>query len=80
MRPEGMKRFTSYLAAHPEITAAQHQRVIAAFLDKYAIDDALEEELDMPGWTEELVEDMTEVYDEDLARIQEIPGVRVILP
>jgi len=80
MRPEGMKRFTSYLAAHPEITAAQHQRVIAAFLDKYAIDDALEEELDMPDWTEELVEDMTEVYDEDLARIQEIPGVRVILP
>ena len=54
--------------------------MIAAFLDKYVIDDALEEELDMPSWTEELVEEMTEIYDEDVARIQEIPGVRVILP
>lgn len=80
MRPEGMKRFKSYLASHPEMTMAEHPRVIAAFLDKYVIDDALEEELDMPSWTEELVEEMTEVYDEDVARIQEIPGVRVILP
>ena len=80
MRPEGMKRFKSYLASHPEMTTAEHPRVIAAFLDKYVIDDALEEELDMPSWTEELVEEMTEVYDEDVARIQEIPGVRVILP
>jgi len=62
------------------MTTAEHPRVIAAFLDKYVIDDALEEELDMPSWTEELVEEMTEIYDEDVARIQEIPGVRVILP
>ena len=29
----------------PEMTTAEHPRVIAAFLDKYVIDDALEEEL-----------------------------------
>jgi len=28
----------------------------------------------MPGLTKEWVEDMTEVYDEDLARIQKFPG------
>lgn len=80
MQPEGMKRFQSYLAAHPQITGAQHQRVIAAFLDKYAIIEELEEELNMPDWTDELVEGMTENYDSDLLRIQEIPGVRVIAP
>lgn len=80
MAPEGMKRFRSYLEAHPEITPEQHQRVIAAFLDKFAIVDALEEELDMPHWTDELITEMSDVYDEDVMRIQQIPGVRMLLP
>lgn len=80
MAPEGMTRFRSYLKAHPEITPDQHQRVIAAFLDKFALEDALEEELDMPDWTDELVEEMTEVYDQDVMKIQQIPGVRMLLP
>ena len=63
MSKEGMKRFLSYLEAHPEISGAQQQRVISAFLDKFALADALEEELDMPDWTDELVEEMTDNYD-----------------
>ena len=54
--------------------------MIAAFLDKFAIEDALEEELDMPDWTDELVEQMTEIYDADVAQIQQIPGIRMLLP
>ena len=54
------------------------RRVCAAFLDKYARDDAVEEELDLPGWTEELVEELTEDYDDDIARIQHMPGVNLI--
>ena len=80
MSPEGMKRFRSYLAAHPEISGPQQQRVISAFLDKFAIQDALEEELDMPDWTDELVEEMTENYDQDVLRIQQIPGVQMLFP
>lgn len=80
MTREGMVRFKSYLASHPEIKGPQEQRVIAAFLDKFAIEDEIEEELDMPGWTDELVDEMTEQYDEDVVRIQQIPGVRMIMP
>ena len=80
MKPEGMARFKSYIAAHPQITGIQQQRVIAAFLDKFAIEDALEEELDMPDWTDELVEQMTDIYDADVAQIQQIPGIRMLLP
>tara|TARA_R110002012_G_scaffold17811_1_gene66371 strand:+ start:137 stop:1012 length:876 start_codon:yes stop_codon:yes gene_type:complete len=80
MSKEGMKRFLSYLEAHPEISGAQQQRVISAFLDKFALEDALEEELDMPDWTDELVEEMTENYDQDVLRIQQIPGIRFLQP
>lgn len=80
MTKEGMKRFRAYLKDHPVMTEMQKRRVIAAFLDKFAIEDELEEEIDLPGWTEELIEDMTEIYDDDLLRIQRMPGVHVITP
>ena len=58
----------------------QKRRVIAAFLDKFAQEDAIEEELDMPGWSEELIDQLTEIYDDDLYAIQRIPGINLITP
>ncbi len=52
--------------------------LIAAFLDKFAIEDEIEEELDMPGWTEELVDELSDLYDQDVAMIERIDGVRMI--
>ncbi|WP_298676080.1 hypothetical protein [uncultured Lentibacter sp.] len=80
MTPEGMKRFRAYLAEHPDMTEMQKRRVIAAFLDKYARDDMIEEELDLPGWTEALVDELSEIYDEDVFEISRIPGVNFIAP
>ncbi len=80
MTPEGMRRLQSYLAARPGLNEIQRRRVHAAFLDKFAIEEAVEEELDLPGWTDELVETLTELYDEDVLRIQNIPGVTLIAP
>lgn len=80
MSKEGMQRFRTYLDSHPDMSEIQKRRVIAAFLDKFAIDDEIEEELDMPGWTEELVDEMSDIYDDDMAIIQRIPGVTMITP
>ncbi|MBV1895333.1 MAG: hypothetical protein KUG70_02665 [Rhodobacteraceae bacterium] len=80
MSPEGMKRFRAYLKSHAEMTEMQTRRVISAFLDKFAIEEEIEEELDIPGWTEQLVEELTDLYDEDLFQIQRLPGVQVISP
>lgn len=80
MSAEGMKRFRAYLKDHPVMTEHQKRRAIAAFLDKYALEGEVEEELDMPGWTEALVDEMSDIYDADVARIAAIPGVRVLMP
>ncbi|MFK7754569.1 MAG: hypothetical protein AB8B51_18725 [Sedimentitalea sp.] len=80
MSKDGMKRFRAYLKDHPTMTETQKRRVIAAFLDKFALENALEEELDLPGWTEPLVNEMSDIYDHDLMVIQQMPGVRVIEP
>lgn len=80
MTEEGMLRLKAYLKKHPELNEMQTRRVIAAFLDKFAKEDELEEELDMPGWTENFVDDLTDAYDEDLYRIERMPGVTLISP
>ncbi|MEM1151114.1 MAG: hypothetical protein AAGI03_11225 [Pseudomonadota bacterium] len=80
MTAEGFKRFLSYLKSHPPQTEVQKRRIIAAFLDKFAIEDELEEELDMPGWTEETVEALTDIYEEDIYAIERLHGVTLITP
>ncbi len=80
MSKEGMQRFRTYLKAHPTMTEMQKRRVISAFLDKFAIEDEIEEELDAPGWTEADIDTITELYEEDLHVVSRIPGVTFLAP
>ena len=80
MSKPGLQRFESYLEQNPGMSEMQKRRVIAAFLDKFAYEDEIEEEFDLPGWTEELIDDLTEAYDDDLYEIERIPGVTLITP
>lgn len=80
MSDEGMERFHAYVQAHDGMTEIQKRRVIAAFLDKFALEDELEEELDLPGWSEEYVDALTDIYDEDVYEISRMPGVNLITP
>ncbi len=80
MTKPGLQRFHAYLQAHPNMTEVQKRRVIAAFLDKFADEEAIEEELDTPGWTDEIVARLSDLYDEDLYEIQRIDGVQMITP
>jgi hypothetical protein len=78
--PDGFRRFEEYIASRDALTETEVRRVIAAFLSKFAIEDAVEEELDMPDWTQDLVTEMTSIYDEDVARIEAMPDITLILP
>ena len=77
---EGMDRFQAYMALHPGQSPVQERRVIGAFLDKYAIREMVEEEVDLPGWDVGLVEDLTQAYEEDVAAIGRIEGVTLVAP
>ncbi|WP_394153945.1 hypothetical protein [Loktanella salsilacus] len=80
MSKEGMNRLLQYLQAHPPANDAQKRRIIAAFLDKYAIPEEVEETVDLPGMTADDIEDMSASYDEDIDLIAQMPDVRFILP
>ncbi|WP_299628533.1 hypothetical protein [uncultured Tateyamaria sp.] len=80
MTKDGMQRFRAYLKSHPTMTEMQKRRVIAAFLDKFAIEDEIEEELNAPGWNEDTIDTMTDLYEEDMTAVARIPGVTFIAP
>ncbi|SOC12146.1 hypothetical protein SAMN05877809_10612 [Rhodobacter sp. JA431] len=80
MEPEGVKRLRAYVAQHPPLSVEQRRKVLIAFLDKFARPEALEAELPLPGWTDELVAEIGAAYDEDIEAIAQLPGVTLITP
>jgi hypothetical protein len=80
MDPTGFKRMRRYLSDNPPQSEMQRRRIVGAFLDRYAIDDEIEERLDLPGWTPELVEQMSLAYEDDMDEITRIPGVTLLTP
>jgi len=77
---DGQRRMAAYLESHPPANVSQRRRILAAFLEKFGIEDELEEELDLPGWTDEYVEMLTAAYEEDMYAVAQIPGVTLIAP
>lgn len=80
MSPDGLERMRAYLASHPPANDLARRRIVSAFLDKFALPDQIEMELDLPGWTEDYVESLTGLYERDVARIAMMPGVTLLSP
>lgn len=80
MEEDGFARMRAWLTQNPPETEAQRRRVVAAFLERYAVDTKIEETLNLPGWTAELMDDISQSYDADMAVIARMPGVRLLAP
>ncbi len=78
MSKQGLNRFLNYMRAPPPRTEAQKRRIIGAFLNKYALDDEIEEEIDIPGITEAMIEDISQAYENDVEMIAAMPGVTFV--
>jgi len=77
---EGAAVLTASLASDPPSSAAQWADRISAALVENGKADALELNVDLPGWTEEVIDAMSELYLDDCARIAGLPGVRFLTP
>jgi hypothetical protein len=80
MSSDGLERMRAYMAANPPSNVTQRRRIVSAFLDKFALSDQIDMELDLPGWDEDLIDTLTENYRHDIARIRAIPGVTFLNP
>lgn len=76
----GAERLREFLNARDVTSPTRRRAAIAAFLEAHAIEDEIEAEIDVPGWTADTVNDLTELYEEDVAAIAALPGVDFIQP
>lgn len=76
----GFARMQQYLTDNPPDTEMQRRRILGAFLDRYALEAEIEEELDLPGWTPAMIDKITQSYEDDMAEIVTIPGVKLLTP
>ncbi len=60
--------------------AAIQSQQLAEIFATHAAPDKVQEELDFPGWSEDVVEAFTTIYQQDLAEIRTIPGIRFLTP
>lgn len=77
---DGRDRLRDFLRTHPPKNREQRQKIVAAFLERFASEEAVDLVIPYAGWTPDHVEALTELYDEDLLRIERMPEVRFILP
>lgn len=80
MAPEGLAQLQAELAAAPPADAEARRRVTAGYLGRFAMPEAVEMDIDLPGWTDETVAELGRAYDADVVRIMGMEGVRVLLP
>ncbi|OYX45407.1 MAG: hypothetical protein B7Z02_02270 [Rhodobacterales bacterium 32-67-9] len=80
MTEDGLVKLKAYLEAHPPATVDQRRRATTAFLEKYARPEEIEVEVNLPGWSGELVAALTAAYEEDCAEIEAMAGVEFLVP
>lgn len=78
--PKGLERFKSYLEKHPSLNLRQLSIVMGAFAEKFGRREVIMEDVEAPGWDKIVIQDLTELYYEDLKALPLIPNVSVILP
>lgn len=80
MSGEGMARLRAYLEGHPPQSILQRRRIVSAFLDKFALPERINLEIEMPGWTDEVVTHLNALYEADVAEIASMDGVDFMAP
>ncbi|MCK4712698.1 MAG: hypothetical protein KAT26_07440, partial [Marinosulfonomonas sp.] len=75
---DGIELLVKYLDEHPDLTEIERGRVRETFLEKFFLDDAVEHEIDLPGWTKDTVEELTDNYEDDIERIAHMKDVKFI--
>lgn len=80
MPAEATAQMRAYLAEHRPLSARHRRRVTAVFLERFALPEAIEEDVAVPGWTEAVIDRITARYEADWDRIRSLPGITALDP
>ena len=76
----GQNKFQALTDQDPQLSRASLHDNMARIFEDHGQPERIEEELDLPGWSNEIVDAFSELYEQDIDRLGEMPGVRVFKP
>ncbi len=76
--PEGQRRLRSLEQQQGPVDRSALRNQLEAVFRDHALGEEIEEELELPGWTTEIIAAFSELYVQDLARLETMPGVRLL--
>ncbi len=76
----GMAQLAETLRTAPPATDAARYDLIASIWEQHAIEDAVEDVIDLPELDPVLVAEMSDAYEDDLGKIAAIDGITLLMP
>jgi hypothetical protein len=78
--PEGLAELKEAMARAGRLTVEARRSIFAEMLGRHARPESVREEVVVPGWTQDLVDEITDAYEEDVAMIAALPDVEFLGP
>ena len=75
---EGVAALSRVLKSSAPRTAQARRELLRETLEEFGAQNALEEEIALPNWTQDLMDTLSKIYDEDMQRIAEMDGVTLL--
>ncbi|WP_295046687.1 hypothetical protein [uncultured Paracoccus sp.] len=76
----GLEQLKDAFAAQDQLSVARRRAISAELIQNHALPAVLDQDIDLPGWTQDIVDQITSNYYADVAEIAVLPGVEFILP
>lgn len=74
----GLPILREALAGQDQLSVPARRAIYAGLLEKHAVPGALEQAVDLPGWDQDLVDQVSATYYADIAEIAALPGIEFI--
>ena len=78
LTPEILHDLQANIDASPDLDIRGRRNLVEQALAAGSTEAAMESEVPLPGWTQDLIDELSEIYAEDLAEVAAISGVEFI--
>lgn len=76
---EGLPKLRGALSGREGLSVAARREIFAQVLGRHARPEALDQPVDLPGWTQATVDRVTAAYHADVPQIAVLPGVEFVM-
>lgn len=80
LTPGGRLKLKEAMKGYAQLSIRKRREIHGQVLNQYGMESILEQSIHLPGWTQELVDEISDNYYSDVAEIAVLPGIEFILP